>query len=1197
MTPSFSLLSRCARLSGRNGTRTNRRRGGGPRKAGRQPLCVELLEDRTVPSAVAPPNGLISWWTADNTANDHMGLNHATLSNGAGFAGGMVAEAFSFDGNDDNLQAPTAGLPTGSADRTIELWARIDQQVAGEAFFAAYGVPGSDGQAYALGTLSDGRLFVSTWGPAIFGPALQNGRWYHVAATNVGRSFKLYLDGVQVAAGDMDVNTPADSTFWMGRLTMTSIGDFRRLDGMVEEVTVYNRALTPGEIDGIFNAGSDGKIKNYIAADFPAVTEGANSTVTFTIRRVGKLTGQAVVDWTTADGTATAGADYVAASGQVVFQDGQSSKTVDVTVIGDLTLEPTEYFNLVLSTSTPGYAVGAGKATINDGVTISISDASVTEGDAAMRFTDTFVTTGSGGLLTPRHIAFGPDGKLYVAGQNSDAVHRYDATNGAFLDVVIPGSAGLDGAFALAFGPDGNLYAAGQLSNNVLRYNLANGTIDEFVTPRAFGLSQPKGMLFGPDGNLYISSTTGGGGVPGPHQVLRFVGPNGATPSAPLPAPGQSGAVFVADGSGNLSNPNGLAFGPDGSLYVANTFIDSVNRYDSITGAFIDVFIPVGSGGLDAPIGMLFRNGELFVAGAATDAVLVYDANTGAYRRSISGGGLDGPSGIEFDANGYLYVAGSVNHQVLRYAPTSVVAFTVNLSNTSTATVRVDYATANGSALAGGDYTAVSGTLTFAPGVTSRTVLVRTVDDTLAEPTETFTLNLSNSVGATIADATGVGTILDDETKFYVVNDAIQSATQALAGIVVAGPVIYPTITSPPTGVVRPISPLAIAAGPSQPPVPDTIYRYGVDGGPRPVTDLASTNSAPRGAASTSAGDKVWVVDANKTVYVYDANGALLGSWNAGSMAGSAQVEGITTDGTDIWLVDARSDRVFRYAGAASRLSGSQSAASSFNLNSSNRNPKDLVTNGVHLWVVNDSSDKVFKYTLAGGLVGSWTIDAANTSPTGITLDPADVRHLWIVDNATDRVYQYDDAAGRTSGSQSASLSFALSAGNTNPQGIADPPAPGTPAQAMPARMTGQLFERTPAMTRGMTRASIDSVFAAALPRADFLDRALLDDPDFIRPFNRNQQNHLNRAAASAHAIDHLLALSRQKGPGVVEAPEAGQRRAAGRLESLDAVFAEESGAALWHSVDLAARQGASALPRRSRRSGSPMPKGSSIAI
>jgi hypothetical protein len=67
----------------------------------------------------------------------------------------------------------------------------------------------------------------------------------------------------------------------------------------------------------------------------------------------------------------------------------------------------------------------------------------------------------------------------------------------------------------------------------------------------------------------------------------------------------------------------------------------------------------------------------------------------------------------------------------------------------------------------------------------------------------------------------------------------------------------------------------------------------------------------------------------------------------------------------------------------------------------------------------------------------------AGSSPTGITLDPNSPSHLWIVDNGTDRVYQFDAAVSRTSGSQSPSTSFALAPGNTNPQGIADPPAGG----------------------------------------------------------------------------------------------------------------------------------------------------------
>ncbi|HEX6960723.1 MAG TPA: hypothetical protein VF175_02570, partial [Lacipirellula sp.] len=77
----------------------------------------------------------------------------------------------------------------------------------------------------------------------------------------------------------------------------------------------------------------------------------------------------------------------------------------------------------------------------------------------------------------------------------------------------------------------------------------------------------------------------------------------------------------------------------------------------------------------------------------------------------------------------------------------------------------------------------------------------------------------------------------------------------------------------------------------------------------------------------------------------------------------------------------------------------------------------------------------------AGVLLGSWAIDSANSSPTGIAIDPANVSHIWIVDSGADRVYRYDAAATRTSGSQPAAASFALAPGNANPQGIADPPA------------------------------------------------------------------------------------------------------------------------------------------------------------
>ncbi len=86
--------------------------------------------------------------------------------------------------------------------------------------------------------------------------------------------------------------------------------------------------------------------------------------------------------------------------------------------------------------------------------------------------------------------------------------------------------------------------------------------------------------------------------------------------------------------------------------------------------------------------------------------------------------------------------------------------FAVTLSAASTQTVTVVASTANGSAVAPGDFTARSNvTLTFPAGSTSQTFAVTTINDTVAEQAETFNVNLTNAVNATIADNQGVGTI------------------------------------------------------------------------------------------------------------------------------------------------------------------------------------------------------------------------------------------------------------------------------------------------------------------------------------------------------------------------------------------------------------------------------------------------------
>ena len=94
---------------------------------------------------------------------------------------------------------------------------------------------------------------------------------------------------------------------------------------------------------------------------------------------------------------------------------------------------------------------------------------------------------------------------------------------------------------------------------------------------------------------------------------------------------------------------------------------------------------------------------------------------------------------------------------------TSTATFTVTLSAASGQTVTVNYATADGTATAGSDYVATSGTLTFNPGDTTKPIPVTINGDTTFEPNETFFVNLTTPVNATISDTQGQGTITNDD--------------------------------------------------------------------------------------------------------------------------------------------------------------------------------------------------------------------------------------------------------------------------------------------------------------------------------------------------------------------------------------------------------------------------------------------------
>ncbi|HYV36614.1 MAG TPA: Calx-beta domain-containing protein, partial [Gemmataceae bacterium] len=639
-----------------------------------------------------------------------------------------------------------------------------------------------------------------------------------------------------------------------------------------------------------------------------------------------------------------------------------------------------------------------------------------------------FVAPNSGGLLDPYGATFGSDGNLYVSTGSQSSVLEYDGTTGGFLGTyVTAGAGGLNWAGGLKFASDGNMYVCSWHSNQILKYQgLSIGPNGE--QPGQFlgvfantAHTLPLTYDIGPDSNFYVSCPQlDANGVANQAVIDRYYGPSS-------PFAGQFIGTFVATGSGGLSQSRTPLFDQQGHLFVADMTLNEVLRYQGPTesnpGAFIDTYVSTGQGGLSAP------------------------------------------NGLATGSDGNLYVSSRDANKVTRFAPASQASFAVTLNSSTSNTVTVNYATANGTAVAGTDYTQTNGTLVFAPGVTSQTINVPITTVGTGGPTKTFTMNLSGASGATVSRAQGTGSILNRQTKFFVVD----------------------------SGTVK-------------------TYEYGSGGTSEEITAETSTNTASRGVATTAAGTTVWVVDANKTVYVYDNHGVQLGSWSAGGLSGSAQLTGITTNGTDIWLVDSSADKVYKYAGAASRLLGSQNAVSSFNLvngHNGNSNPQDIVTDGTSFWVVDGTAHKVFKYSLSGSSLGNWTIDAANAHPTGITINPSNVSDIWIVDNVTLKVYQYTGAAGRTSGSQNASATFALNPYDTNPQGIADP----SPADMLLAPINAVSYP-TPQFTQLGSPIVLDAHSTAAETSGSW--RSLRDD-DLVAALQLEPEvrNDVATAAAS----------------------------------------------------------------------------------
>jgi hypothetical protein len=459
-----------------------------------------------------------------------------------------------------------------------------------------------------------------------------------------------------------------------------------------------------------------------------AVVEGTNniSEITFTVSLSGPSEKPISLLYATTPGTATPSADYAPISGSIAFGPGTTSRTISFPIFGDTGLEPDETFFVNLTdpnNATIADAQGQGTITNDDpqpGITIGASfSAEGAQGTSANGMFELRLSNSSFQTITVNYAT--ADG---TASAGSD----YVATSGT-----------------VTFNP-------GETTKSVA-VSVLGDNIDEINETYVVNLSNAS--------NASIATAQGTGTVvddDGPTISINNVsvvegnaGTTNAVFTVTLSAPS------VQDVNVNFATVNG----------TASSGLDYQRIFSST------LFVPAGATSGTITVRVF---GDFQIEADEQFIVFLQFPNNASIGEGQSLGigtivNDDSNGKLEFSSQAYSTVEGIGNLVVQ-----------VNRVDGATGTVTVDYATMDGTAVAGSDYTATSGTLTFNQGDIAKAILIPIANDNVIEAAETFSVKLSNATGnATIPNPQPAVVTIQLATPVLVLEESGPSPTQLAA--------------------------------------------------------------------------------------------------------------------------------------------------------------------------------------------------------------------------------------------------------------------------------------------------------------------------------------------------------------------------------------------------------------------------------